>query len=119
MPRTVSKLKNDTNERAAERAIRIEKPKWWDVVVRFLTARETRMSIGVLMLLFAIIALLSYISFLFTGAADQSVLALPGHAAQWAHRAEIHNMLGLPGARLGRFLIDGSFGFVSVLLVLM
>ena len=119
MPRTVSKLKNDTNERAAERAIRIEKPKWWDVVVRFLTARETRMSIGVLMLLFAIIALLSYISFLVTGAADQSVLALPGHAAQWAHRAEIHNMLGLPGARLGRFLIDGSFGFVSVLLVLM
>ncbi len=119
MPRTVSKIKNDTNERAAERAIRIEKPKWWDGVVRFLTARETRMSIGVLMLLFAIIALLSYISFLFTGAADQSVLSLPGHAAQWAHRAEIHNMLGLPGARLGRFLIDGSFGFVSVLLILL
>ena len=81
-------------------------------------ARETRMILGVLLLLFSVIALLAYVSFLFTGTADQSVLS-QAYADQVANRHEIRNMLGLPGARLARFLIDGSFGFVSILLVLM
>ena len=81
-------------------------------------ARETRMILGVLLLLFSVIALLAYVSFLFTGTADQSVLS-QAYADQVANRHEIRNILGLPGARLARFLIDGSFGFVSILLVLM
>ena len=81
-------------------------------------ARETRMILGVLLLLFSVIALLAYVSFLFTGTADQSVLS-QAYADQVANRHEIRNMLGLPGARLARFLIDGSFGFVSILMVLM
>ena len=81
-------------------------------------ARETRMILGVLLLLFSVIALLAYVSFLFTGTADQSVLS-QAYADQVANRHEIRNILGLPGARLARFLIDGSFGFVSILMVLM
>ena len=81
-------------------------------------ARETRMILGVLLLLFSVIALLAYLSFLFTGTADQSVLS-QAYADQVANRHEIRNILGLPGARLARFLIDGSFGFVSILMVLM
>ena len=85
---------------------------------RYAMARETRMILGVLLLLFSVIALLAYVSFLFTGTADQSVLS-QAYADQVANRHEIRNILGLPGARLARFLIDGSFGFVSILMVLM
>ena len=119
MPRTVSKLKNnDIDERSAERSIRVEKESWWMTLKRYAMARETRMILGVLLLLFSVIALLAYVSFLFTGTADQSVLS-QAYADQVANRHEIRNMLGLPGARLARFLIDGSFGFVSILMVLM
>ncbi len=119
MPRTVSKLKNnDIDERSAERSIRVEKESWWMTLKRYAMARETRMILGVLLLLFSVIALLAYVSFLFTGTADQSVLS-QAYADQVANRHEIRNILGLPGARLARFLIDGSFGFVSILMVLM
>ena len=119
MPRTVSKIKNaEVDERDAARSIRVEKESWWETTKRYLTSRETRMIAGVLLLLFSVIALLAYVSFLFTGTADHSVLA-QAYSDQVANRHEIRNMLGLPGARLARFLIDGSFGFVSILLVLM
>ena len=76
------------------------------------------MIFGVLLTLFAVIALLSYISFLFTGTYDQSVLSLD-HAERVANRLTVRNMLGLPGAELAQFMIDGSFGLVSILLVFM
>ena len=74
------------------------------------------MIIGIVLFTFSIIALLAYISFLFTGTYDQSVLAME-HAERIANREAIRNILGLPGAHLAQFLIDGSFGFMSVLLV--
>ena len=40
-------------------------------------------------------------------------------AGRLENREAIRNLLGLPGAGLAQFMIDGSFGFVSVLLVLM
>ncbi len=73
---------------------------------------------GIILLLFAVVALLSYVSYLFTGTYDQSVLSLT-HAERVANREAIRNMLGLPGAELAQFMIDGSFGFVSILLVFM
>ena len=76
------------------------------------------MILGVLLLTFAVIALLAYISFLFTGSYDQSVLSLD-HADRVANRETVKNLLGLPGAHLAQFMIDGSFGFVSILLVFM
>ena len=60
MPRTVSKLKNnDIDERSAERSIRVEKESWWMTLKHYAMARETRMILGVLLLLFSVIALLS------------------------------------------------------------
>ena len=105
-------------EQTSERAIRVEKGSSWESFKRFIKARETRMVIGILMLTFAIIALLSYVSFLFTGTFDQDLLSME-HAERVANRESIKNLLGLPGAVLARFLIDGSFGFVSILLVFM
>ena len=118
MPRTVSKSRNIAEDRPQERAIKVEKPNFWESLKRFVKARETRMVVGILLLLLAVVALLSYVSYLFTGTYDQSVLSLD-HAERVANREAIRNMLGLPGAELAQFMIDGSFGFVSILLVFM
>jgi len=122
MPRHVSKVGNSVSERvsqrSAERAIKVEKESWWKVVQRFLLDRRTQMVCGLLLLGFALVAVLAYVSYLFTGAADQSVLAMES-ADRVAQRLEVRNLLGLPGAILAQFLIDGSFGFVSILLVLL
>ena len=118
MPRTSGKFKNIESDSMPERAIRVERTNWWQAIRGFFLDRRTRMVFGVLLTLFAVIALLSYISFLFTGTYDQSVLSLD-HAERVANRQTVRNLLGLPGAMLAQFLIDGSFGFVSILLVLM
>ena len=118
MPRTITKNRSIAEDRIQERAIRVEKTPWWIATKNFFADRRTRMVCGILLLTFAIIALLAYISFLFTGTADQSILSLD-HAGRLENREAIRNLLGLPGARLAQFLIDGSFGFVSILLILM
>ena len=74
------------------------------------------MVIGIVLLTFAVVATIAYISFLFTGIYDQDILSLD-HAGRLEHRQAVRNLLGLPGALLAQFLIDGSFGFVSILLV--
>ncbi len=119
MPRTVSKSRNPlSDDRPNERAIKVEQTGWWEAVKRILSARETRMVAGVLLLAFAVIGTIAYVSFLFTGIYDQSILSLD-HAGRVENREAIRNLLGLPGARLAHFMIDGTFGFVSVLLMLM
>ena len=119
MPRTVSKSRNPlSDDRPNERAIKVEQTSWWEAVKRILGARETRMVAGVLLLAFAVIGIIAYVSFLFTGMYDQSILSLD-HAGRVENREAIRNLLGLPGARLANFMIDGTFGFVSVLLMLM
>ena len=94
----------------------MERGNAWESFKRFIMARETRMVLGILMLTFAVIALLSYVSYLFTGTYDQDLLSMT-RAERVANRTAIRNLLGLPGAVLAQFLIDGSFGFVSILLV--
>ncbi len=118
MPRHTSKSTGLSTSRTAARTIRVEKESWWQVTKRVLIDRRTRMVIGVILFSFAVFAALSYISFLFTGTSDQSVLSMTAED-RIANRMEVQNVLGLPGARLANFLINGSFGFSSILLVLM
>ena len=118
MPRHTSKSGEGLFEHREERAIKVEKEKIWQTVMRVLTDRRTRMIVGVVLLGFAVVSLIAYVSYLFTGTADQSVLAMD-HAGRVTNRELVRNLLGLPGARLAHFLIDGTFGFVSVLLLLM
>ena len=118
MPRHSTKFGNIADDRPAERAIRVEKASGWEAMRNFFADRRTRMIIGIVLLTFSIIALLAYISFLFTGTADQDILSL-SRPERLTNREGIRNILGLPGAVLAQFLIDGSFGFVSVLLVFM
>ena len=117
MPRTSSKVSNTSTD-APRRAIKVENTGSWDRIRQFLSARETRFVCGIVLLAFSVIALLAYVSYLFTGPSDQSILSL-SRPERIANREAIRNLLGLPGAVLAQFLIDGSFGFVSLLLILM
>ena len=118
MPRTSTKPNARGLDNGPERVIRVEKAGWWQTLKHILTARETRMIVGLLLVAFSLVAIIAYVSFLFTGTADQSVLSLD-HAERVANRETVRNLLGLPGARLAQFMIDGSFGFVSVLIALL
>ena len=118
MPRHTIKSRDILTEQPEERAIRVEKLSGVQAVRAFFADRRVRMVIGVLLLMFSIFALLAYVSFLFTGASDQDILSLD-RAGRVENREAIRNMLGLPGADLAHFLINGSFGFSSLLLILM
>ncbi len=118
MPRHTIKSRDISLDQPEERAIRVEKLSGLQAIRTFLADRRVRMVIGVLLLMFAIFALLAYVSFLFTGAFDQDILSL-SRTERIANRETIRNMLGLPGADLAHFLINGSFGFASLLLILM
>ena len=117
MPRTSSNSRNIIEDRPKERAIRVEKTNYWEATKAFFGDRRTRMVCGFRVLSFALIALIAYVSFLFTGTADQDLLTLE-RAERLANREAVRNLLGLPGALLAQFLINGSFGFVSVLLIM-
>ena len=118
MPRHTIKSRDILTEQPEERAIRVEKLSWVQAVRAFFADRRVRMVIGVLLLMFSIFALLAYVSFIFTGAFDQDILSLD-RAGRVENREAIRNMLGLPGADLAHFLINSSFGFSSLLLILM
>ena len=118
MPRHSSKAENTEFPRSQERAIKVEKESFWMATKRVLLDRRTQTILGLLLLTFALLAVLAYVSFLFTGTADQSILELD-RAGRVANRNAIRNLLGLPGAMLGRFMLDGSFGFVSIIIALM
>ncbi len=118
MPRHSIKSRDISLDQPEERAIRVEKLSGVQAVRAFFADRRVRMVIGVLLLMFSIFALLAYVSFIFTGAFDQDILSLD-RAGRVENREAIRNMLGLPGADLAHFLINGSFGFSSLLLILM
>ena len=98
--------------------IRVENVSAWQQFRHFLTDPRTHMATGIILLAFALFLLISYICYFFTGDIDQSVVQLP-HAERWTQRLTIHNILGLPGAMFGEWLINDAFGIVSVLLIVM
>ncbi len=98
--------------------VKIEKTPWWQQVRSFFLDPRTRVISGVVLLAIALFLFVAYVSFFFTGTADQSLLDM-SRADRREHRGEIRNILGLPGAALADFLIDGSFGLVSIVLILL
>ena len=119
MPRHSSKSGNSLEDTAREeRAIREEKESLWAATRRVLMDRRTQTIIGLLLLAFAVLAAIAYVSYLFTGTADQSILGMD-RADRISNRVQVTNLLGLPGAALAQWMIDGTLGFVSILLALM
>ena len=85
---------------------------------RFWHDDRTRIISGIILLVLALVILLSFISYFITGDDDQSIV-LMDKLGRKAHLAEIHNILGMPGARLSEWLINDAFGLFSIFTVVL
>ncbi len=74
--------------------------------------------IGLVLLIFAVYLLLSFTSFFFTGASDQSIVTDPEPGELISTDHNIQNSGGARGAILAEFLINRCFGFASYFIVL-
>ena len=101
-----------------QRAIEIEKISFSQQLKTFFADRRTQVICAAILLAFSLFALIAWISFFFTGEADQSLLGM-SRAERISARAQIANVMGLPGARLAAFFIDGSFGLVSIAIIVL
>lgn len=82
---------------------------------QFLCSSRFRLIAGIVLLFAALLLLISYISFFFTGANDFSIIEQA--ADRRAMRLGIRNALGLPGALISDWLINDTFGIMSILLI--
>ena len=98
--------------------IEVDKSSFVKELRDFFADRRTRIVCGAILLAFALFTLIAWISYFFTGLQDQSMLTMSS-AERHAARLQFANVVGLPGARLADFLIDGSFGLASLAILAM
>ena len=85
----------------------------------FFSVRDTvmsdrfRIATGVVMAAVILMLVVAYFSFFFTGAEDYSIVKHAGDRSEM--RGEIQNTLGLPGAIIADWLVDGTFGLMSII----
>ena len=71
-----------------------------------------RLAMGIALISITLMLVIAYVSFFFTGANDFSIIEQTD--VRRGMRLEVQNALGLPGAVVSRWLIDGAFGIVSL-----
>lgn len=105
-----------SSSRAAK--IQVEKISFFRQLKSFFSDSRTHFVCGIILLAFALFALIAYFCYFFTGNDDQSWLQM-SRAERIAGRDGITNILGLPGAQLSDWLIDDTFGIFSILFIIM
>ena len=120
MPRR-STYAPSTSQRSS--SIQVESEPFGVQLKQFFLSPKTHFVCGLVLLAIALFALIAYISYFFTGDDDFSVLRSYGDlfdkSERVAARESVKNVLGLPGAGLAHWLIDGTFGVMSILFILM
>ena len=116
MPRKPTKNTDTPRRTERDETILVEGQRLTEKVVNFFQDNRTRIVLGLVLIAIAAFLTLAYISFFVTGKADHSILEQTSEERR-ALRREIHNWVGLPGAYLSRFLIDGSFGLLSMVII--
>ncbi|WP_456460575.1 DNA translocase FtsK 4TM domain-containing protein [Reichenbachiella sp.] len=86
------------------------------VSIGFLNDRRFHLSLGFLTLVFSLFLLTAFISYLFTGKADQSLMGNIADTGLKASGLEAENWLGLFGAYTAHYFIYQFFGIASFLL---
>ena len=115
MARRATRPTASTTSGARQRPIAVEKTGFKDY---FLSTRDMvmshrfRLAMGIVLISITLMLVIAYISFFFTGANDFSIIEQA--EARRDMRIDIQNALGLPGAVISRWLIDGAFGIVSL-----
>ena len=80
-------------------------------------SQRFRLAMGIVFSSITLMLLIAYISFFFTGANDFDIIERAAGRAEM--RNTIQNALGLPGAIISRWMIDGTFGIVSLAALVM
>ncbi len=81
--------------------------------------RRLSLAILLVLVLLLICALISVISFLFSGGSDQSLIAPDVHLTpEELQRVSTKNVLGIPGARLADYIFNGLFGWGGIFLLM-
>ena len=86
----------------------------FDVVSGIGTRDITLFSVGFLIVVFAVLMLVTFISYIFTGAADYDLMEQMADLANEERR--YHNVCGSWGATLAYFFLDNLFGLASFLI---
>ena len=73
---------------------------------------QFRLCIGIILSALTLMLIIAFISFFFSGGNDYSIVVQADARQQM--RNEIQNALGLPGAIISRWMVDGTFGVVSL-----
>ena len=81
-------------------------------VIRFITDERTRIILGIFVFLGVIFLFISFVSYFFTGAADQSKMDLSWHELHQL-RTDIQNWASVTGAVLAETFINRWFGVAS------
>ncbi len=89
----------------------------WTQIKHFLTDERTRFVVGFIVLLSVLYVVLAFISYFFTGAADQSKMEIPFWELR-AQRDEIQNFTSVAGAMIADRMIHRGFG-VSAFFILL
>lgn len=105
---------------AKEKPIKVEKTgakEFFRSVYDVITSERFRLATGIILIAITLMLVIAYISFFFTGANDYDIIERSAGRADM--RMEVENTLGLPGAIVSRWLIDGTFGIVSLVALVM
>ena len=73
---------------------------------------QFRLSVGIILSVITLMLIIAFISFFFSGGNDYSIVVQQDGRQDM--RNEIQNALGLPGAIISRWMVDGTFGVVSL-----
>ena len=100
---------------ARQRLITVEKPGLKDFILStrdVMMSSRFRLAMGIVLISVTLMLVIAYVSFFFTGANDFSIIEQTD--VRRGMRLEVQNALGLPGAVVSRWLVDGTFGIVSL-----
>ncbi len=100
------------NEQRAkkEEAIRPKNPAWTLSFDKVRADQRTNLTLGVLLMLLAIGLLVAFISYLFNGPADQSIIGASSNVSLRESGEETRNFLGLAGAYVAHVFVFRWFG---------
>lgn len=119
-PRKANMPKGEKPKKAKKKwSFRIPTPKI-NLQIGFLQDRRFKLTVGFTFLLFSFFLTIAFVSYLFTGNADQSVVETVSGTGLKESGQEAENWLGLFGAWLSHFFISdlvgiGAFFFIPVL----
>ena len=100
---------------ARQRPITVEKSGLKDFILStrdVMMSSRFRLAMGIVLISVTLMLVIAYVSFFFTGANDFSIIEQTD--VRRGMRLEVQNALGLPGAVVSRWLVDGTFGIVSL-----